>query len=72
MAVVVARVEIPLAVRVPCVVRDEVAVTVPPVIDPAVSDVKNDATPCMIEAMRPVVVVVAVAPARGPAARSAR
>ena len=59
-AVVVARVEVPFAVRVPCVVSDEVAVSVPPVIDPAVRDVKNEVTPCMIEAIRPVVVVVAV------------
>ena len=34
-AVVVARVEVPTAIKVPCVVRDEVAVIDPPVIDPA-------------------------------------
>ena len=44
----------------PLLVRDEVAVIVPPVIVPPVIDEKNDVIPWMIEAMRPVVVVVAV------------
>lgn len=58
--VVVAREEAPVTVRDPLEVRDDVAVIVPPVIEPEVSVVKNEVTPWMIDAMRPVVVVVAV------------
>lgn len=58
-AVVVAKVLVPEAVSVPLVVSDEVAVIVPPVIEEDVSEEKNAVTPFMIEAMSPVVVVVA-------------
>ena len=50
----------PDTLRVPFEVSEEVAVIEPPVIAPPESDVKNEVTPWMIEAIRPVVVVVAV------------
>ena len=50
----------PVTFNVPFEVSDEVAVTEPPVIVPPVSAVKNEVTPCMMVAIRPVVVVVAV------------
>jgi hypothetical protein len=53
-AVVVANVVRPL------LVRDDVAVIVPPVIVPPVSVVKNEVIPWITDAMRPVVVVVLV------------
>jgi hypothetical protein len=53
-AVVVASVVRPLLVRV------EVAVILPPVIVPPVNVVKKEVTPWMMDAMRPVVVVVLV------------
>jgi hypothetical protein len=53
-AVVVAKVVRPVDVR------EEVAVIDPPVIVPPVIVVKNEVTPWMMDAMRPVVVVVAV------------
>jgi hypothetical protein len=53
-AVVVASVVRPLLVRV------EVAVILPPVIVPPVNVVKKEVTPWMMDAMRPVVVVVAL------------
>lgn len=53
-AVVVARVVKPFEVN------EDVAVILPPVIVPPVRVVKNEVTPWMMEAMRPVVVVVAL------------
>ena len=50
----------PVTFNVPFEVSDDVAVIEPPVIVPPVSAVKNEVTPCMMVAIRPVVVVVAV------------